>query len=135
MFKFFKRKAKKMFSFDDFKNCKVAVVCETKDECEKFLEYCDKEGLKWATGERANKLNFFDASKAIGMIDETIFFMEARLCHGEESGFRNQGYEIFKCSDVLMDLAEPFKKKRNPLRRMILKPECLALPETAICSS
>lgn len=38
------------FNWEDFKNGKISVYCDTEEKAKDFMEECDKQGLKWCSG-------------------------------------------------------------------------------------
>lgn len=53
----------KSFNWEDFKNGKVAVNCDTKEKAKDFLKECDKQKIKWPSGENASDQTIWKAYK------------------------------------------------------------------------
>lgn len=53
----------KSFNWEDFKNGKVAVNCDTKEKAKDFLKECDKQKIKWLSGENASDQTIWKAYK------------------------------------------------------------------------
>jgi hypothetical protein len=43
------------FDWDEFKQGKFAVHCDTEDKAKAFLKECDEQGIKWCSGEKAGE--------------------------------------------------------------------------------
>ena len=52
------------FNWEDFKNGKIAVHCDTEKEAKKFIKQCYKHGIKWHYGDE-NNTHWEDADEKI----------------------------------------------------------------------
>ena len=43
----------KNFNWENFKNGKIAVHCDTEEKAKDFLKECEKQGMKWVCGDKA----------------------------------------------------------------------------------
>ena len=43
----------KNFNWEDFKNGKIAVHCDTEEKAKDFLKECEKQEIKWVCGDKA----------------------------------------------------------------------------------
>lgn len=95
----------KGFDWDGFKKGDFAVYCRNRNEIRQFLEECDKQGLKWASGDPATDYMPEHPSVCISVCiecnDLRLYYARRRLY--EQTGEKIIDYnpEMFK--DVNLD--------------------------------
>lgn len=80
-----------MYTMEDFKAGKIAVWAETKAEAMRFLQACEKNGVKWASGNNATSDNTWilgDFEYAYG----TLFKGISAPRHDKYAGYKMRGY-------------------------------------------
>lgn len=96
-----------------FKNEKIAIHCETKEEAKSFVKWCLDNGIKWLNRELST--TYFDEYK-----DKTCYsFLGEFKCleYSQERFYKEHGYEIIKYKDFMV------KKKMTKLEYAASKGE------------
>lgn len=81
-----------MFNWDEFKNKKVAVNCDTEEKAREFIKECYKRGLKWSVP--TEKHTMFDWYKKDTCYEYEID--ENRLMFADKKFYKSNGYKIIK---------------------------------------
>lgn len=81
-----------MFNWDEFRNEKVAVHCDTEEKAREFIKECYKRGLKWSGS--TEKHIMFDWYKKDTCYEYEID--ESRLMFADKPYYKSDGYKIIK---------------------------------------
>ncbi len=81
-----------MFNWDEFKNRKVAVNCDTEEKAREFIKECFERGMKWSNFTESKTM--FDWYKRDTCYEYKIY--ENRLMYSDEKYYKNNGYKIIK---------------------------------------
>ena len=74
----------KPFNWDDFKQGKFAVHCDTEEKAREFLKECDEHGIKWSGFDELTETNWSRYK------DKTLYgCRDSRLSYGTAWGFDN----------------------------------------------
>ena len=87
-------------TMQDFIYKKIAVTFDSLEQEKEFLKLCAAEGLRWRTGERADKI----ASSLYGFAEdgESIAYHNA-LMHTHRIYYKNNGYTLVPASAFFAD--------------------------------
>ncbi len=88
------------FNWDEFKNGKVAVNCDTEEKAKEFVKECFERGMKWVNFTESKTM--FDWYKKYTCYDYKID--ENRLMYADKKFYKNNGYKIIKWESEKMKL-------------------------------
>lgn len=82
----------KNFNWEEFKNGKIAVHCDTEEKANSFLKECDENNISWVTGLRATDHNNFDTYN-----DKICYSCRSNgLTYASREFYRKEGMKIIK---------------------------------------
>jgi len=83
-----------MFNWDEFRNEKIAVWCDTEEKAREFLDECYKNNITWGKGKI--KEPKFDSYKENTCYNFEIDLFNSRLMFTDKSYYEEQNYKIIK---------------------------------------
>lgn len=79
------------FNWDDFKNKKIVVKCNTEEKAKDFLKECEKQGLEWFDGKATSRFYYYDGICYVYKYDGNDYIQ-----YSGEKFYLNSGYEIIE---------------------------------------
>ena len=77
---------------------RIAVHCKNKEEYNDFMKLCEKEQLKWSTGESATLKNYWNK---YGSSTAITHYLYIGLMYGTDDLYKNCNYQLFEACDIL----------------------------------
>lgn len=93
--------------FELFLKEKIAINCQTEEDCIDFLKMCDEVGIKWGSGSRASSVTYFDSYGKDTCYSYVNSKGDSGLCSGS-FGFHSRkiGLRIYKWQTLNNDNKE-----------------------------
>ena len=88
----------KEFDWEKFKDGirNIRVHCKTEEEANDFLKLCDKNGIKWSSGEKTTEENYFNRYSS-----DTTYGFYYGFGYGSKSYCEKEGYSILEWEDYM----------------------------------
>lgn len=79
------------FNWDDFKNKKIVVKCNTEEKAKDFLKECEKQGLEWFDGKATSRFYYYDGICYVYKYDGNDYIQ-----YSSEGFYSINGYEVIE---------------------------------------
>ncbi|WP_061306748.1 hypothetical protein [Clostridium botulinum] len=81
------------FNWDDFKNNKFVVLCDTEEKAKDFLKECDKRGISWCDSRAIEKIRYYKDNDTCYSYN---FNDNNHLQYSRKSFYLDNGYKVIE---------------------------------------
>lgn len=106
-------KKKIEFDISDYKSGRYAMHCKSEEEATEFLEYLDKNGMRWRGGEKYTEKTLWDVH------EEATCYNFINGGYADFEFYKNAGYKILEFEDFTTEDYEVDEEENSELEEFL----------------